>query len=336
MTKLKENKRSQTILVTGCAGFIGSNLCEYLIKLGHNIIGLDNFDAFYDRRIKENNLENFISHNRFKFYEIDLRVANALNKLEEPIDLVVHLAGKAGVRPSVSNPQAYIESNITSTKNVLDYMRRHGIKKMAFASSSSVYGNCSRVPFNETQHVDKLISPYAFTKRSCELLNYTYHHLYDIDIVNMRLFTAFGPRQRPDLAIHKFLRLMHDNKVITIYGDGTTARDYTYIDDIVRGISLSCDYLMGSTKQFETINLGSGKPIKITELLDALSKATGLVPRLKYEQMPAGDVNQTYAHTQRAKKLIGFQSLTSFEDGISTFVDWYQDEYSETLIHSES
>lgn len=152
----------------------------------------------------------------------------------------------------------------------------------------------------------------------------------------MRLFTAFGPRQRPDLAIHKFLRLMLDNKVITIYGDGTTARDYTYIDDIVRGISLSCDYLMGSTKQFETINLGSGKPIKITELLDTLSKATGLVPRLKYEQMPAGDVNQTYAHTQRAKDLIGFQSLTSFEDGISTFVDWYQDEYSETLIHSES
>lgn len=337
MNNSKENKRNITILITGCAGFIGSHLCEYLLQIGYRIIGIDNFDPYYNRPIKEANLQNVLSHKRFKFYEIDLRKDNALDELNEGIDLIVHLAGKAGVRPSVSHPHEYIDSNIAVTNNVLDFMRRRNIKKMAFASSSSVYGNSCQVPFCETQNVDKLISPYAFSKRSCEILNYTYHHLYDIDIVNMRLFTAFGPRQRPDLAIHKFSRLMLEDKIIMVYGDGTTARDYTYIDDLVRGISQTCDYLMKNTKCFETINIGSGNPITIDELLDSLSLATGIVPKIKYEQIPPGDVNQTYANTEKAKNLIGFQTATSFKDGINSFVDWYQNQQiqipANSLLH---
>ena len=316
-----------TIIVTGCAGFIGSHLSEKLLAEGNQLIGIDNFDPFYDRQIKEKNLSAFINHPNFRFFELDLANFEALNESlkDEKIDVIVHLAGKAGVRPSIENPQGYTRANIVATQNILDLMKNKGIKKLAFASSSSVYGNTKETPFHEEQDVSKPISPYAFTKKSCELINYTYHSLYKLDIINMRFFTVFGPRQRPDLAIHKFTRLILNGEEIPMFGDGSTSRDYTYYEDTVAGILGAINYLEENDKVYETINLGNNLPVKLNDMIAAIEKATGKKAKIKQLPMQAGDVDITFANIDKAKKLLGYNPKYSFEAGVKNFVDWYKE-----------
>ncbi|PKQ63480.1 epimerase [Labilibaculum filiforme] len=316
----------KSILITGCAGFIGSHLTEKFLELGYRVIGIDNFDPFYPKRIKEGNMNSFRSKATFTFYEIDLRVDSSLDLIEESIDLVVHLAGKAGVRPSIENPQAYINSNITASRNVLDFMRKKRIKKLAFASSSSIYGNNKEVPFSESHNVDHVISPYAFSKKSCEILNHSYHHLYDLDIINMRFFTVFGPRQRPDLAIHKFLKLFRNKQAIPMFGDGSTARDYTYVDDTVDGIVKCCKYLFDHEEVFETLNLGNSYPILLRDMINVIAKMAKCEVQINKLPMQAGDVDQTYADISRAKEVVGYNPQVSFEEGIKRFVDWFDNQ----------
>lgn len=320
----QENKAKVSILVTGCAGFIGSHLCEKLLIQGYQVVGVDNFDPFYSIDLKMENMEGFKRNKAFKFYQLDLCKSGALKMIQENVSLVVHLAGKAGVRPSIEAPQSYIDSNITATRNILDFMNEKGIKKLVFASSSSVYGNNSTVPFTEDQNVDHVISPYAFSKKACEVLNHSYHHLYQLDIINMRFFTVFGPRQRPDLAIHKFLRLMMNEDPIPVFGDGYTARDYTYVDDTVNGIVKACEFLFNNENVFETINLGNSYPIPLNQMIEAISKASGIIPNINRLPMQAGDVNQTFADISKAKEIIGYCPKVSFEEGIKLFVEWYK------------
>ncbi|WP_159521115.1 GDP-mannose 4,6-dehydratase [Sunxiuqinia indica] len=316
----------QTIVLTGCAGFIGSHLSEKLLAEGNRVIGIDNFDPFYDRQIKERNLSTSIGHQNFRFIEVDLADFDALssNLKEETIDTIVHLAGKAGVRPSIEDPQGYIRANITATQNILDVMKDKGIKKLAFASSSSVYGNTRETPFHEGQDVSNPISPYAFTKKACELINYTYHSLYDLDIINLRFFTVFGPRQRPDLAIHKFTGLILNGKEVPMFGDGSTSRDYTYYEDTVAGIRGAINYLNSNEKVYEIINLGNNQPVKLSEMIAAIEKACGVKANIKQLPMQPGDVDITFANIEKAKKLLGYNPQYSFEEGVKNFVDWYR------------
>ncbi len=313
----------QEILVTGAAGFIGSHLCESLLKQGHTVYGVDNFDPFYDRRIKERNLESFRNHERFGFFEVNLTDEEKLRRLP-PFQMVVHLAGKAGVRPSIEAPQSYIEANITATRNVLDLCRAKGCKKIAFASSSSIYGNSKHIPFIEEGVEYEPISPYAFTKRSCELMNYTYHHLYQLDILNLRFFTVYGPRQRPDLAIHKFTRLLTDGESIPMFGDGSTSRDYTFVADTVAGINGALDYLRENEGVFETVNLGNNQPVKLSELISKIGEAMGVEPIIDQKPMQPGDVDITFASIEKAKKLFGYDPKTKIEDGLREFVSWFR------------
>lgn len=313
------------IVVTGCAGFIGSHLCEKLLALGHSVIGIDNFDPFYARSIKERNLSSFIHHPDFDFLEFDLADSDRLNEeLERKhIDAVIHLAGKAGVRPSIEAPHDYTRANIVATQNILELMKNKGIKKLAFASSSSVYGNTKEVPFHETQDVSQPISPYAFTKKACELINYTYHALYGLDIINMRFFTVFGPRQRPDLAIHKFTRLILNKAEIPMFGDGSTSRDYTYYEDTVDGICGALNYLFEHDQVYEIINLGNNQPVRLSDMIGAIERATGSKANIKQLPMQPGDVDITFANIEKAERMLGYHPRYSFEEGVRNFVTWY-------------
>lgn len=312
------------LMVTGCAGFIGSHLCEKLLSAGYEVIGVDNFDLFYDKEIKKGNLSGFINHPNFTFYEFNL-----INKFDyhetafKGVEMVVHLAGKAGVRPSIEDPSSYIQANVVATQQLLDMMVKYNIKKLAFASSSSVYGNTKTVPFHEEMDVSKPISPYAATKKACELLNHTFHNLHEMDIINMRFFTVFGPRQRPDLAIHKFTRLIRSGKAISMFGDGSTARDYTYIDDTIAGITACINYLFNNTGVFETINLGNNHPVELKSMIDIIYKATGEAPNIEQMPMQQGDVEITFADISKAQKLLNYQPRFDFEEGIVRFVNWY-------------
>jgi len=316
------------IIVTGAAGFIGSHLCEALVQRGDTVTGVDNFDSFYDRGIKEKNLERLRNAEGFRFVEGDAGDVAILDTIDERVDAVIHLAAKAGVLPSLKNPKGYIDANIQLTNNLLEWMRIRGISKFVFASSSSVYGNNAKIPFEETDGVNEPISPYAFTKRSCELMNYTYHSLYHFDIVNLRFFTVYGERQRPDLAIHKFVRLILNDQPITIYGDGSTARDYTYYADTVQGVIAALDYVQKNSGVFETFNLGNHSPVALTELIDTIASAAGKKPLLQYEEMKPGDVNITYASIDKAQELLGYHPRTSLPDGISRFIAWYKEQHS--------
>ncbi|MGV8091529.1 MAG: GDP-mannose 4,6-dehydratase [Mangrovibacterium sp.] len=314
------------IVVTGCAGFIGSHLCEKLLELGHWVLGIDNFDPFYARSVKEKNLSSFVNHPNFELLEIDLADFGLLNKNLEykNIDAIVHLAGRAGVRPSIEAPLDYTQANIIATQNILEVMKNKGIKKLAFASSSSVYGNTKEVPFLETQDVSNPISPYAYTKKACELINYTYHTLYGLDIINMRFFTVFGPRQRPDLAIHKFTKLILNNEPVPMFGDGSTSRDYTYYEDTVDGICRALDYLFTHDAVYEIVNLGNNQPVKLRDMISAIEKATGVKAKIKQLPMQPGDVDITYANIEKAKSLLGYHPRYSFEEGVRNFVEWYR------------
>jgi len=316
------------IIVTGCAGFIGSHLTEALLEEGHEVYGIDNFDPFYELSIKKANLNHFLQHRSFTFYETDLTDEKSTSDIfSRGADIVVHLAGKAGVRPSIEDPQGYIDHNITATRVVLTAMQQNNIRKIAFASSSSVYGNNPETPWHEDLNVDNPISPYAFSKKGCELLNHTWHHLYNIDVVNMRFFTVYGPRQRPDLAIHKFTRMLYDGTPLTLFGDGSTSRDYTYVDDTIKGILKVIYYLRDRNNVFETVNLGNNHPISLNELVDRLSQITGTTPDIERLPMQPGDVNITYANIDKATRMFGYKPVVSLESGLRKFDEWFRNFY---------
>lgn len=306
------------IFVTGAAGFIGSNLVEILLKIGNQVLGIDNFDPFYERSIKENNIKGARQYPEFHFKEGDIRdVAFIDNSFAEfKPDLIVHLAAKAGVRPSLVNPQEYYDVNVMGTLNLLELMRKNNIKKMIFASSSSVYGNNSKVPFSEADNVDSPISPYAASKKAGELLCHTYHHLYNFDIYCLRFFTVYGPRQRPDLAIHKFTKALLNNEPIPFYGDGSTQRDYTHIDDIVQGIIGAIKNLKG----YDIFNLGESNTISLTKLVSIIEKYTNRKAMLNYLPVQEGDVLQTFADISKAKDRLNYKPKVNIETGIKNYI----------------
>jgi len=311
------------ILVTGGAGFIGSHLIDYLLSLRHNVINIDNLDPFYDLRIKRANIKRHQSYDTYSFFELDIRDKKALEEfIPDDLDVIVHLAAKAGVRPSIDDPVAYQEVNVSGTQNLLEIARHKNVKQFVFASSSSVYGKNPNVPWKEEDAVLQPISPYASTKISGELLGHVYSHLYDIRFLALRFFTVYGPRQRPDLAIHKFLNLINQGKEITIYGDGSTRRDYTYIDDIISGIVSAIDY---KDSMYEVINLGNNQTIELIELIKVIENISGLQVKKVYGEEQPGDVKQTWADINKAGNLLKYKAETSIEVGIEHFTQWYQE-----------
>jgi nucleoside-diphosphate-sugar epimerase len=320
------------VLITGVAGFIGSNLADYFISRGIEVIGVDNFDSFYERRIKENNILDLFQSKNFHFFEGDIRDMNFLNRLPGAPSLVIHLAAKAGVQPSLKQPQEYVDVNIQGSISILEWMKNRQIKKLIFASSSSVYGANNCIPFVESDTGVNPVSPYAFTKRSMELANHTYHHLYQFDIINLRFFTVYGKRQRPDLAIHKFFKAIYEGEPIQLYGSGDTQRDYTYIDDIVEGIFHSYEYLTSNVKVFETLNLGNSSPIRLLELLEKIERVCGKKAIKEFVSEKPGDMTVTYACIEKAKKMIGYSPKTSLDEGLVKFNEWYSKKikYEET------
>jgi len=309
------------ILLTGAAGFIGSHVVEHLLHQGHQVFGIDNFDDFYSRSIKEQNLSECLLNPSFTFIEGNVGDVASLFQ-DTKFDLVIHLAAKAGVRPSIAQPEQYIDANLSQTMALLQWMKAHGMNKLVFASSSSVYGNNVKVPFAESDPVDHPISPYAFTKKAGELLTHTFHHLADIDVINLRFFTVYGERQRPDLAIYKFAKAMLNDQPITLYGNGSTSRDYTYVGDIVQGIIASMDYLMIHSPVFETINLGSKTPIQLIDLVQSLEEIIGKTATIEWMQMQDGDVDLTFADIQKAEKLLHYSPQISLMEGLARFVSW--------------
>ena len=309
------------IFITGAAGFIGSHVCEYFTQQDHHVIGLDNFDDFYPRKLKLLNFSELNQRKNFIFYEGDIRDANILNTIfaSHKIDVVIHLAAKAGVRPSIEAVNEYYDVNVKGTLTILEAMRQFKISKMLFASSSSVYGNNPKVPFSETDVVDYPISPYASTKRGGELLCHVYYHLYHFDITCLRFFTVFGPRQRPDLAIHKFTKLIDQGKPIPFFGDGSTSRDYTYIDDIVNGIACALVNLKG----YHIYNLGESSVITLKKLVETLENNLNKKAVLNKLPLQQGDVNRTYADISTTKKEIGYAPKIDFDSGIKKFIEWY-------------
>ncbi|MCB0510016.1 MAG: GDP-mannose 4,6-dehydratase [Chitinophagales bacterium] len=318
---------AKKILITGAAGFIGSHLSELLLTEGFKVVGLDNFDSFYSKELKLANLSSIQSNNNaanFSFYEVDICNKEQLYSIQDDIDLVVHIAAKAGVRPSIQNPTVYIDTNINGTQNVLDFMREREVDKIVFASSSSIYGNNKKTPFSELDDVGRPISPYAFTKRANELQIHTYHYLYEIDAICLRFFTVFGPRQRPDLAIRKFISLIQNNEPIEMYGDGSTGRDYTYVQDTVAGILLAINYLVNHKKVYEIVNLGNSKPLSLREMIDTIYEVLGKEKNIKQLPMQPGDVEQTFADISKAKELLNYSPKVGFKEGISRFIEWHK------------
>lgn len=316
----------QTYLITGGAGFIGSSLSERLIREGNRVVVIDNFCNFYNPEIKENNIKELLRNENFTVYRKDIRNRQALKEIfeENNIDVVVHLAAMAGVRPSIEDPVLYQDVNCMGTQNILEEMKEHNCKNLVMASSSSVYGNCKEIPFREDMIVDYAISPYAATKKANEVMTHVYHKLFDMNVIMLRFFTVYGPKQRPDLAINKFTRLMLEDKEIPMFGDGTTSRDYTYIDDIVDGIKKSCEYVMKNDNVYEILNLGNSTPVSLKEMINTIAEVLNKDPKIKELPMQPGDVERTFADISKAKKLIGYNPQTSFKKGIEKFVEWYQ------------
>ncbi len=313
-----------TILVTGGAGFIGSHLCERLLSERTKVICFDNFDSFYDPNIKIRNVEGVKkkSPELFELVTGDIRNPEHLKGVlqKKQIDFVVHLAARAGVRPSISDPLLYQDVNIRGTIVLLESCKAHGIKNFIFASSSSVYGENQRVPFTEKDLDIQPISPYGATKRAGELLCYSYHHLYGMNIACLRIFTAYGPRQRPEMAIHKFTRLIDQGEKIPIYGDGSSRRDYTYIDDLIDGVLGVIRYHRG----FEIYNLGESQTTSLKELIRLIEEAFGKKANVEMLESQPGDVSVTYADITKAKRMLKYQPGVKMEEGIKRFVEWYK------------
>ena len=334
-------------LVTGGSGFIGSHLVEQLLKNGHSVINIDNFDDFYDYRIKiQNTLDSVefkdefeckiksldiqkliytTSSERYQLYYQDIRDLRGLQDIfrKHKIDAVIHLAALAGVRPSIENPLEYQAVNITGSMNLWEVCREFKVNKFICASSSSVYGNNEKIPFSEDDVVDHPISPYAATKKSVEILGHVYHSLYNIDMIQLRFFTVYGPRQRPDLAIHKFTKLISENKEIPYFGDGTTARDYTFVEDTIQGIMNAIQYVEKHQNVYEIINLGENEVITLDKMLSTIEENLGKKAIKKNLPMQPGDVQKTNANISKARQLINYEPKTNFENGIKIFVEWF-------------
>ncbi len=315
-----------SILVTGGAGFIGSHLCERFLGEGVRVICLDNFDSFYDPNIKIKNVERISKKfpDRFELVTGDIRNPEHLKEIfqKNQVDSVVHLAARAGVRPSIADPLLYQDVNIRGTTVLLEACKVHGIKNFIFASSSSVYGENQRIPFTEEDLDIQPISPYGATKRAGELFCYSYHHLYRMNIACLRIFTAYGPRQRPEMAIHKFTRLIDQGKKIPIYGDGSSRRDYTYIDDLIEGIFSVIHHHKG----FEVYNLGESQTTSLKELIKLIEGAFGKKAMIEMLEPQPGDVSVTYADVSKAKRMLKYQPKVKMEEGIRRFVEWYKTE----------
>ena len=312
------------ILITGGAGFIGSSLVDRLLSEGDwQVSVVDDFNDFYDPSIKRDNVNRQKANPNYRLFEADIRDKEALDEVfkESTFDSIVHLAARAGVRPSLELPLLYSQTNVDGTVNLLELARKHGTKQFVFGSSSSVYGINAKVPFSEEDPIRKPISPYAATKGAGELICHTYTHLYGIRSVCLRFFTVYGPRQRPDLAIHKFARLLSEGKPIPVFGDGTTRRDYTYIDDILAGVRAAIDY---SGSDYEVINLGESRTVELRELIALLEKELGVEAKIDRKPLQPGDVPQTYADISKARSLLGYNPQTQIEVGIQRFVEWFQ------------
>lgn len=314
----------ERILVTGAAGFIGSHFVERLLALGAHVTGVDNFDPFYPAEEKRENLSHAAGHATFRLVETDCAdLATLEAELDgQPIDAIVHLAGKAGVRPSLADPMGYLRANVVATQAMLELARRRGIGRMVFGSSSSVYGNGARLPLSEDDFTDAPVSPYAASKKAAELLCATHNHLYGTGIVALRFFTVYGPRQRPDLAIRKFGTLMLRDEEIPLYGNGATARDYTWIEDILDGIVAALERTRDEPGQFDVINLGGSKTTTLDRLVELLSHALQVAPRVVRLPMQPGDVLRTHADVRKAARLLGYSPKIRIEDGIPRFAEW--------------
>ena len=322
------SKQIQRVLLTGGAGFIGSHIAEAFLRQGAALTIVDDLDDFYSPNWKRANLEEIRRAGDFQFLQADICDPVLLRKLfgEMRFDALVHLAARAGVRPSLEQPRLYERVNVAGTLNLLDLCREFGVSKVLFGSSSSVYGVSSHIPFSEGQTDLRPISPYAATKIAGELLCYTYAHLYRLFIVCLRFFTVYGPRQRPDLAIHKFTSQIESGKPIRLYGDGSSGRDYTYVDDIVAGVLGALEYLSrgNGTALFEVFNLGNSHPVKLAEMVAALERATGRTAKYSHEPDQPGDVPLTWADISKASRLLGYKPVTSLDEGLQRFVSWYR------------
>jgi len=308
-------------LITGGAGFIGSTLADKLIANGDEIIVVDNFSDYYNPLLKENNVKPHLNNQKYKLYRGDICDKDLVKKIfdENNIDCVVHIAARAGVRCSIEEPLSYVETNIYATTIILEEMREHNVKKLIFASSSSVYGNNSAEKFSEDLNVSEPISPYASTKLACEHMIYVYSKLYGIKSICLRFFTVYGPRQRPDLAIRKFIEKIEKGEPIDIYGDGSTMRDYTYIDDIIQGILSAINY---DDTPYEIINLGGGSPVTLNQMILTIEKVMNKTALRNYMPMQLGDVNKTVSDISKAEKLLGYKPQTNLEKGIQNFIEW--------------
>lgn len=315
---------SKRILITGGAGFIGSHLVDRLLATDvEQITVIDDFNDFYDPEIKRANIRQQLADPRYQLVEGDIRDRAALESAlgDKQFACLVHLAARAGVRPSLSQPQLYNETNVNGTLNLLELARERGIKQFVFGSSSSVYGINAKVPFSEDDPIRQPISPYAATKGAGELLCHTYSHLYGVRCVCLRFFTVYGPRQRPDLAIHKFARLISNGKPIPVFGDGATRRDYTYIDDIIDGVTAAISY---DQSDYEVFNLGESRTVELRELIALLEKELNAHAVIDRQPPQPGDVPQTFADITKARKLLGYNPQTQIEEGIHKFVGWFR------------
>jgi UDP-glucuronate 4-epimerase len=316
----------KSILVSGGAGFIGSHLVDLLLAEGDwRVSVVDDFNDFYDPAIKRANVAQQLEHPNYRLFRHDIRDQAALERIfaDDSFTSIVHLAARAGVRPSLEQPQLYAETNINGTLNLLELARQHSVSQFVFGSSSSVYGINAKVPFSEDDPIRQPISPYAATKAAGELLCHTYSHLYGIRSVCLRFFTVYGPRQRPDLAIHKFARLISAGLSIPVFGDGTTRRDYTFIDDIIAGVRAAIAY---DQSAYEVFNLGESRTVELRELISLLEKELGLPAKIDRRLLQPGDVPQTFADIQKARRLLGYTPQTEIEAGIRKFVAWFQTE----------
>lgn len=323
------NASFQRVLLTGGAGFIGSHVAEALLRQGAQLTIVDNLDDFYSPAWKRSNLEEIRGVGSYEFEEVDICDFEGTREAVQRArpDAIIHLAARAGVRPSIAHPRLYESVNVAGTVNLLELCREFQVKKFVFGSSSSVYGATSRAPFSEDQVELRPISPYAATKLAGEMLCYTYSHLFTLPIVCLRFFTAYGPRQRPDLAIHKFAMLIERGEPLPIFGDGSTGRDYTYVDDIVAGVLAAVRFeLRPAVGQapFEVFNLGNSHPVKLSELVDLLEGTTGRRAIRQYQPPQPGDVQLTWADVSKAGRMLGYRPLTRIEEGLRRFVAWYR------------
>jgi UDP-glucuronate 4-epimerase len=317
------------VLVTGAAGFIGSHLVEALVARGDEVTGIDNFDPFYPRAAKERNLREVGDRSGFRFRELDMLDADALAPLLTPDTVLVHLAAKAGVRPSIADPIGYARANVTGTATVMEAARRAGVTRVVFGSSSSVYGDATPIPFREDAPALAPVSPYAATKRAAELLLAALAPLHGFRAASLRFFTVYGPRQRPDLAIHAFARRLAEGRPLTLYGDGSQSRDYTYFADIVRGVLAAVDWTAAAPVGVDIFNVGGARPVPLRTLVSTLAGAMGIEARVEWAPMQPGDVQRTCADLEKSHRVLGYDPSTSLDEGIGRFVTWFRGTYAE-------